>query len=428
VRVWPAYILLAAALLFGPHAGAYAQPPPESAFSLEAHAFLDAERRPAVLVTVEIPYSNLIFLRRGGVFQSDYAAFIKVLDRRKRILESAVATESVVSRDYEATRSARTRAKLTRRFLLPQGEYTVECVIEVKNTQRVFRKETTVAVPEFLDTGVSVGAPRLYAVEVDTARSAPLLPEAKDAGGRDAEGLESTFFAALDKHPLVKFDVYAQEETGDSLDCDLYFEVVDEKKEAHAYGRSRARIAGVANRFSVYLDVDEWDPGAYVFSAKAIQRDRARETSSSLKFVLAYTKTMLTRHFERTLALLSLIASPDEIAELKDAGGAERPPLWASFWARRDPTPETEVNEALEEHLRRVRYAVDNFSDASAGWESDRGKVYIKYGEPDHTELKIDPQHQGEYLIWYYYRENRRFVFYDRFGLGEYRLTGAGQL
>ncbi len=427
MRVRTGYVVFLAALLWGLVRPSPAQPPQQAGFSLSAHAFLDPERRSAVLVSVDIPYSSLVFLKKGGVFQSDYVVYVKILDKKKKIVETAVVTESVVSKDYEATRSARSSSKVSRRFQLPQGEYVVECTVEVKNTQRVFDKKELVTVPEFLETGIGVGKPRLYAVDVDTSKFVPALVEADGRGGLEERELDTAFFAALDKHLVVRFDVYTEEEERDSVDCDLCFEVVDETKEVRAYGRARVRIAGLRNQFAVYLDLDEWSPGSYGFVVKAIQLEPLRETTSSLTFALAYTKTMLTKDFDKTIAVLSLIATNEEIAELRSAEQADRPRVWASFWMRRDPSPGTEENEALEEHVRRVRHAVDNFSEAAVGWESDRGKVYIKYGEPDHTELKIEPQYQGEYLIWYYYEEGLRFVFYDRFGLGEYRLTGTGQ-
>ena len=59
----------------------------------------------------------------------------------------------------------------------------------------------------------------------------------------------------------------------------------------------------------------------------------------------------------------------------------------------------------------------------TAGWRSDRGRIYVKHGEPDEVEVRSDPYIQGTYLIWRYYQNNMTFVFHDRFGLGEYRLT-----
>jgi GWxTD domain-containing protein len=404
------------------------QPPQQAGFSLLAHAFLDPERRPSIAVNVDVPHTSLIFLKKDRVFQSEYAVYVKVLNRKKKLVETAVLNESVVVTSYEETRSAKMSSKCSKRFQVAPGDYSVECSIEVKNTQRVFEKDVAVTVPEFLEAGIGVGKPRLFATDIDTSRVPPVLAQigAYPAFGREEKG--NAIFAELDKHPVVQFDVYTEEEKGDSVNCELYFEVVDEKKIVHAYAKRRVRVAGLQNQFIVYLDVDEWDPGLYVFHAKAVQPDPVREATSDLKFVLGYTRAVLTRRFDTTVAILSLIATNQEIEELENAPEKERPRVWESFWTRRDPSPGTEENEALEEHLRRVRYATENYSDAGSGWQSDRGKVYIKYGEPDHTEVKIDPHYQGEYLVWFYYEENLTFVFYDRFGLGEYRLTDTSQL
>jgi len=52
------------------------------------------------------------------------------------------------------------------------------------------------------------------------------------------------------------------------------------------------------------------------------------------------------------------------------------------FWARRDPTSSTAENEFKEEHYRRIQYANERFAAGRPGWRTDRGRIYIKYGEP----------------------------------------------
>jgi GWxTD domain-containing protein len=93
------------------------------------------------------------------------------------------------------------------------------------------------------------------------------------------------------------------------------------------------------------------------------------------------------------------------------------------FWSRRDPNPATDENEALEEYLTRVRIVTERFSAMGPGWRTDRGRIYIQYGEPERIERLTDSQYRGEYEIWRYYSLNRVFVFYDMFGLGDFRLV-----
>ncbi len=64
----------------------------------------------------------------------------------------------------------------------------------------------------------------------------------------------------------------------------------------------------------------------------------------------------------------------------------ERQTFVENFWARRDPTPDTEENEYKEEHYRRIAYANDHFASGIPGWKTDRGMIYIKYGPPDEID------------------------------------------
>jgi GWxTD domain-containing protein len=394
-------------------------------FSLYTHAFLDPDQRPSILVNINVPYTSLIFLRETGTFRSDYAVYLKVLNNKKKLVETAVINESVVVEDYKSTRSAKMSTKSSKRFQLEPGEYIVKCAVQVKNTRRYFEREVEIKVPKFLEAGIGVGKPRLYATEIETGRYVPVLAPADSYPLLDQLEKESTLFAELTKHPIIKFDVYTEKETADSVDCTLYFAVGDEDDKMVAYGRRTVRIAGLRNQFVVYLNTDEWDPGEYKFVVKALQNKPERETTSIFDFTLGYSRSMLTRHIDDTIAILSLIATNPELDEIRNAPEGERAKAWAMFWARRDPSPGTEENEALTEHLRRLRYATENYAEGQEGWKTDRGKIYIRFGEPDHTEIKIDSQSQGEYLVWYYYKENLTFVFFDRFGLGEYRLTDS---
>jgi GWxTD domain-containing protein len=83
---------------------------------------------------------------------------------------------------------------------------------------------------------------------------------------------------------------------------------------------------------------------------------------------------------------LQAVASPEE-AELYrgQPDSLTRQRYWDKFWLRWDPTPTTVANERLDEHQRRVQHAEDNFTSSNFLWD-DRGRIYIKYGEPDERE------------------------------------------
>jgi len=95
------------------------------------------------------------------------------------------------------------------------------------------------------------------------------------------------------------------------------------------------------------------------------------------------------------------------------------------FWAKRDPDPETEVNEFKEEFFRRIEYANERFKEGPPGWKTDRGRIYIYLGPPDKIEEFLfhqQPDVRGPILQWYYYRYNFAVQFEDKEGYGHFTL------
>jgi len=65
---------------------------------------------------------------------------------------------------------------------------------------------------------------------------------------------------------------------------------------------------------------------------------------------------------------------------------------WAErLWRAADPTPETGDNERRTEFMRRVLYANAHFTVVERGMYTDRGRVYIRYGEPDEIQIERVP-------------------------------------
>ncbi|MBE3144285.1 MAG: GWxTD domain-containing protein [Planctomycetes bacterium] len=110
----------------------------------------------------------------------------------------------------------------------------------------------------------------------------------------------------------------------------------------------------------------------------------------------------------------------------------EREAFQRAFWAIRDPTPGTPVNEFREEHYRRLKYADDVFGRGTVklGRETDRGRIYIILGPP------VDVQRFYETLsnlvpteLWQYYGDGSLglpaafyVVFFQDQNMGDYRL------
>ena len=71
----------------------------------------------------------------------------------------------------------------------------------------------------------------------------------------------------------------------------------------------------------------------------------------------------------------------------------EQERMLEDFWRRRDPTPETAVNEAYLLFRERVEHANQQYSrfGIDRGMFSDMGRVYIRYGEPTDILHQVIP-------------------------------------
>lgn len=185
-----------------------------------------------------------------------------------------------------------------------------------------------------------------------------------------------------------------------------------------------------------HFDLIGLPQGTYTLQIVIVDSLERQCASTSGDFFIR--RSIFTQDYDITLAQLSYIASPEEHKWLKLLPPEKRVEGLLQFWKLRDPTPHTLNNEALNHYYQRLNYANEHFGFANKeGWQTDRGRIYIKYGEPD--EMQTQPFEPGlglgfdglftvhSYEIWeYYYIENqpggKTFIFVDETGHGSYRL------
>jgi GWxTD domain-containing protein len=107
----------------------------------------------------------------------------------------------------------------------------------------------------------------------------------------------------------------------------------------------------------------------------------------------------------------------------------ERDAFIQEFWEKRDPTPETEINEFKERYFDRIAEANQLFSRGQEdGWLRDMGRIYILLGPPENREQypRGVTFYGSPVEIWYY--GPYPIIFTDEYYSGEYRLyPGSAQ-
>ncbi len=139
---------------------------------------------------------------------------------------------------------------------------------------------------------------------------------------------------------------------------------------------------------------------------------------------------------------VAYIISPEERKAFMNLGNdEERDAFIENFWQRRNPDPDSPDNEFREEHYRRIAYANEHFAAGKPGWKTDRGRMYIMWGQPDSIDSHPSggsyerPVEEGggetstfPFETWHYrylegVGENIDLEFVDTCQCGDYHFT-----
>lgn len=154
---------------------------------------------------------------------------------------------------------------------------------------------------------------------------------------------------------------------------------------------------------------------------------------------------------EEFLSHARYIITAEETKIFRELPPSARPRFIDEFWERRDPTPETEVNEFRDTYFARIEEANRLFRGPRPGWLQDRGRAYVLFGPPNERQTNPmggrpidayeDPRESLESRrvaagekpteVWVYYNlfsslqrpHAVKLVFVDIHGTGDYTLT-----
>ena len=146
-----------------------------------------------------------------------------------------------------------------------------------------------------------------------------------------------------------------------------------------------------------------------------VQINREDYFSIKIKSVSHY-RLFVDLEFEITLLKYFLPSSKTKIwNELTDEGKLK---FLDRFWKVNDTDNLPKKNEFYELIKARIRYCNEHFSHFKDGWDTDRGRIYLKHGKPDDilygdTEIKTKYA-QKKYEIWKYrVHSNYTYLFLD---------------
>lgn len=178
--------------------------------------------------------------------------------------------------------------------------------------------------------------------------------------------------------------------------------------------------------YTLNLDVLDGSGQVRATSARRFHVYNPGVASSNTPVVVAYEASsfasMLEADVQRYYETLGVIGSEQDRIRMREITdlAAKRRYLY-DFWAVRDANPATPDNEGLQEFERRLALAETRYGRGPmVGYRTDRGRVLIKYGEPQ--EIQRSPMSRNNELrtfeVWGYEGlpgiGQAQFVFIDR--------------
>ena len=380
-------------------------------FTISTHRRLvDDPEKVGFDVLVEVMNDMLLFVRDKGKFRASMELTLTISDKKHDTLTRKVKHVSREVDDFEPTNSKRDFVVTPFSLELDPGKYKVKVQLEdlESRQRRSVEKEVILAksAGDLIDISDIILA---CSSQLDTAGHLPIY--------LTVSGLVSKPSASL----YCFFDLKRWSVSGD---CQIRLSVVD-KSGKPCYADSLSIIGGSEissyfmriptenlnfNRYKAFIEAG---CGGSVVSRQA----EFRVDFHGLPWIIG--------DLDQAVDQLRYVASNEEIKRLKNEFPSRREEAFIKFWNDKFPVENELVNGKMVEYYNRVQIANQNFSNNRAGWETDRGRIYIIYGQPDEVERNDADVGSVTYEVWYYNRQNKRFIFRDEFGFGEYRLVNT---
>lgn len=179
--------------------------------------------------------------------------------------------------------------------------------------------------------------------------------------------------------------------------------------------------SGAKATVTLELGIENLAEGSYLFVVNVTDLSNDQTVNAHQQFTIGSPAPILRPYTfqpspqeEKYYRKLEFIATPKELACYNSLSDTGKMSYLAWFWSKHN----------LAEFVRRMETAEGRYrSGRTSGINTDRGRVYVRYGEPDAVERKTMEMEIKPREYWFYYQLGYTFVFIDTRGDGNYRLA-----
>lgn len=395
---------------YAPEAGNYI----EIQLNFVGYSLAYVNRSEEVFAEVEI---SQVFSQNDTVIVAD-----------KYLLKSPLVIDSLVEDFHDI-----------QKYLLAPGEYRYDLVIkDVHSKQEPTSVSKMIKIEEMSkDLGFS------SFIAAESIRANPPMQSLFTKVGYDVVPMIGDYYPTEIQNLLYYLEVY---NTDSAIEDSVY--VVEQKVigrdvrlDLEEYTRYFRYKSSAIQPIAKVIDISMLPTGAYTLELNLLSRDKKILARSAFDFdrnnteevnELSFESTVLDPAFEESIpqdsisyyvASLIPISRQGEVKNiirvLKERDSVQNMRYLQAFWKQTSP------NQPFESWMK-YKAQVDNVerlfsTNYQAGFETDRGRVFLQYGAPSSVIEQPSSPSEYPYEIWQYDKinqySNRRFIFYSKTNL-----------
>lgn len=363
-------------------------------------------------IYIQVPYNELRFVKEGGQFVATYEVSARLYDANNALKLEKVWNETVSVADFSETVSLRGYSLSQRNFMLEPGNYDLTAQVRDNETGKTLKTTQPILIRDFSTGKLTLSSIMMISQLIFQGEKRSIVPNVSGNVGN----LADSFYVFLEAYNYTGLDTLK-----------FTYQILDAKKVEILSGAFSQSVVKGRNTIFIKIDNSHVTFGHYqlvVVATPTWYVDVTAENQDK-ELIALVSRPLVSRwanvpvksgDINTAIDQLRYVATDTQIDSIK-AGKSdkEKQERFLQFWKGR-------TNPSMEEYFGRVEYANAHFKAYREGWRTDMGMVFIIFGPPSNIDRHPFDMDNKPYEIWDYYELNRRFLFWDETGFGDYRL------
>jgi GWxTD domain-containing protein len=359
---------------------------------------------------IQVPYTQLTFVKENDSFLSIYEISAGIYDMKDKIITEKIWSEKILLASYSESISRGGSNISLRSFRLPAGMYKIKIFMEDRESKRNATATAELTIRDFHAYNYSVSDILLVKDYSEIKGTRRVIPNITNNIVFSDSGFYIFWeFYNHSNDSLFNVNCKIKNQSGDIvLDFDTPY-----------------KFSAKKNHVFLRIQKEDFKLGEYVVTISAISNNPKDGPYNVSKKIfsrwIGVPKSVVD--LKKAIEQLIYITTRDKIEDMLEVKNeSEKFNMFIDFWKSKDPTPSTVDNELMDEYYGRIEYATKHFSNYMEGWKTDMGMVFVILGPPNNVDRYPFNYDTPAHEVWEYYNLNRKFVFVDYSGFGDYRL------